>query len=207
MFKLTPTNTRFYDFFDLATGILVQAAEHFSKSLENFGNAAQLAQEIKTYEHQGDEIAHETMALLHQSFITPLERSDIRRLIVTLDDVLDALDDAAQRIALYELKTILPDIRRLAGVLVQAAKGVQQAVREIRLIRKRHEILRHCIEVHRLEDEGDNIYHEALAGLFKSDLEPVTVVKWKDIIEELENAIDCCQDVANVVEGIVLENG
>lgn len=204
--KLTPTNTRFYDYFDRATDVLVGAAEHFLGALDHFGNAEQLAEKMTAFEHEGDDLTHETMELLHKTFITPLERADIRRLVVTLDDVLDALDDAARRIALYEIKTILPEVRELAKVLVAAAKAVQQAVHEVRYLRKRNGILPHCIEVHRLEDEGDRIYHHALAGLFKSGMDPLVVVQWKDVIEDLENAIDCCQEVSVVVEGIVLEN-
>ncbi len=204
MFKLSLTNTKFFDNFDRASDVLVRAAEHFYRSLD--GNFQQLAEQITAFEQQADEIAHETMETLHKSFITPLERTDIRRLTITLDDILDALDDAARRIALYEIHAILPDVRNLAGILVESTKGVQQAVHEIRQLRKSRTIIEHCIEVHRLEDVGDRNYHQALANLFKSGLDATNIVKWKDIIEDLEHAIDACQDVAVVVEGIVLEN-
>jgi predicted phosphate transport protein (TIGR00153 family) len=206
MFKLTPTNTQFYDFFDAATDVLVRATERFRAGLNPLVDPQQLAEEITALEHEGDELTHETMEMLHKTFITPLERADIRRLIVTLDDVLDALDDAARRLALYEIHVILPEVQDLAAVLVEASKAVQQAVHQLRFLRKRNGILQHCVEVHRLEDEGDRIYHQMLAGLFKSGMDPSMIIKWKDIIEDLENSIDSCQDVSVVVEGIVLEN-
>lgn len=206
MFKLTPTNTEFYDFFDRISDVLVQASEHFHAGMERFSNPQKLAAEIKELEHQGDSITHDTMALLHKSFITPLERSDIRRLIVSLDDVLDALDDASSLMALYEITDPLPEVRDLAAVLVKATKGVRLAVNDIRNLRKKNDILQHCVEIHHYEDEGDRIYDKTLARLFKSGMDPVSIIKWKDIIEDLENSIDCCQDVSVVVEGIVLEN-
>src|SRR6185295_8092912 len=134
MFKLSLTNTKFFDNFDRASDVLVRAAEHFYRSLDN--NFQHLAEQITAFEQQADEIAHETMETLHKSFITPLERTDIRRLTITLDDILDALDDAARRIALYEISSILPDVRSLAGVLVESTKEVQHAVHEIRQLRK-----------------------------------------------------------------------
>jgi predicted phosphate transport protein (TIGR00153 family) len=206
MLKLNPTNTKFYDLFDQVSDVLVRAAEHFHKSLGDSARLAQLAEEVSVFEHESDEITHETMNLLHKSFITPLERTDIRRLAITMDDVLDALDDAARRMALYEIGEIIPEARNLAAVLVKSTKAVQLAVHEIRNLRKSPAIRQHCIEVHQHEDEGDRLYHNALGGLFKSGLDPLTVVKWKDIIEDLEHAIDSCQDVAVVIDGIVLEN-
>ncbi len=206
MLSLTPKNPKFYDNFDQATGILVQAAQQFVDFLANFSDSSVHAQKIKDLEHQGDDVAHQTMELLHQSFITPLERGDIRRLIMAIDDVLDFLDDGVNHIALYEIKEILPPLKNMAEVLLKAVTWVQKAVYELRNIRRRNEILNYCIEIHHQEDEGDRIYLETLAWLFKSGMDPLSVIKWKDIIEDIEKSIDCCQDVANVVEGIVLEN-
>ena len=206
MLSFTPKNPKFYDCFDQATDVLVRAAQHFVDFLNDFSDSSVHAQKIKDLEHEADNIAHETMELLHQSFITPLERSDIRRLIMAIDDVLDYLDDGVLHITLYEIKEVLPPLQKMAEVLLTAVNGVRKAVHELRNIRRRNEILNYCIEIHHLEDEGDRIYLETLAWLFKSGLDPLTVIKWKDIIQDIEKSIDCCQDVANVVEGIVLEN-
>jgi uncharacterized protein Yka (UPF0111/DUF47 family) len=206
MLSLTPKNPKFYDYFDQITDVLVRAAKQFVDFLENFSDSTTHAASIKQLEHAADDIAHETMGLLHQSFITSLERGDIRRLIMALDDVLDFLDDGVNHIALYEIKEILPPLKDMAQVLLTAVQDVRTAVHELRNLRRSNEILNYCIEIHNKEDEGDRIYLQTLAWLFKSGLDPLTVIKWKDIIEDIEKAIDCCQDVANVVEGIVLEN-
>jgi predicted phosphate transport protein (TIGR00153 family) len=207
MFKLIPTNTKFFDLFDRSTEIMVHASERFAAFLAKYEHPERHADEIKSLEHEADEVTHEGMELLHQSFITPLERPDIRRLIESLDDVLDLLDDAARRFVLYEITEVLPEIQELARVLVDATRVVSQAVRALRNLHKQSkEILQHCIEIRRLENEGDLINHEVLARLFKSNIEPFLVLKWKEIIDDVETAIDRCQDVANVVEGIVLEN-
>ncbi len=207
MFKLIPTNTKFFDLFDRETEIIVRAGDRFASFLEKFEHPGRHADEIKRLEHEADENTHEIMALLHTSFITPLERSDIRRLTEAMDDVLDFLDDAARRIVLYEITELLPELRELARVLALATKGLQSGVKHLRHLRKRtKEILQQCIEIRRLENEGDRINHEIIAKLFKSQMEPLLVLKWKEIVVDVETAIDRCQDVANILEGIVLEN-
>lgn len=206
MFKLTPSNDKFFDYFDAASDLLVAAASRFLDFLDHFEAVPQQADEMSRLEQEGDRITHETMGLLDKSFITPLERGDIRRLMMALDDVLDYLDDASRRIAIYEISEVRPDVRELASVLVRTTKGVQTAVHKLRKLRQKNGILEFCIQVHNLEDEGDRIHHDALARLFKSGLDPLSVIKWKDIIEDIEASIDSCQTVASVVEGIVLEN-
>lgn len=206
MFKLIPTNTKFFDLFDRSTEIMVTATKRFAEFINEYDKPERHAEEIKSLEHEADQITHEGFELLHQSFITPLERPDIRRLIEAIDDVLDFLDDAARRLVLYEIVEVLPEMRELAGVLVEAAKVVADAVGGLRNLNKHsRDILQHCIEIRRLENEGDLINHEMIARLFKSQTDLFLVLKWKDIVDDVESAIDRCQDVAEVVEGIVLE--
>jgi predicted phosphate transport protein (TIGR00153 family) len=178
MFKLIPTNTKFYDHFDRITEILVVAAERFHEFTNNSGHVDRCAAEIKRLEHEADEETHDVMALLHRSLITPIERGDIRRLVETMDDVLDLLDDASRRIMLYDLQEVLPEVRDLARILLAATKTMQSAVGELRNIQKKnHGIVQACIEIRRLENEGDQVNHEALARLFKSDFDPFTVLR------------------------------
>lgn len=206
MFKLIPSNTKFYDYFERGAEILVTATTRFAEFLDKFEHVERHAEEIKSLEHEADENTHEAMELLHQTFITPLERGDIRRLIETQDDVIDLLDDAARSLVLYEIKEVLPEVKDLTRVLVEAAKSVRAAIGQLRIVKKKNDILQLCIDIRRLENEGDRINHELLARLFKSGMNPFDVLKWKEIIEDIESAIDSCQDVANVLEGIVLEN-
>jgi uncharacterized protein len=207
MFKLIPTNTKFFDLFDRSTEIMVRASERFAAFVNKYENPERHADEIKSFEHEADEVTHEGMELLHQSFITPLERPDIRRLIESLDDVLDLLDDASRCFVLYEITEIIPEICEMARVLSTSTRVVAQAVAGLRHVHKQSkQILQYCIEIRRLENEGDLINHEMLARLFKSETDIFKVLKWKEIIDDIESAIDRCQDIANVVEGIVLEN-
>lgn len=206
MFKLTPTNTRFYDLFDRAAELLVRAASQFLELVEVFQEPRQRAAQIKQVEHELDQVVHDTMKLLHNSFITPIERGDIRRLIQSLDSVADGINAASSRIALYEVEQVFPEARALARVLVDSTLAVQEAVRQLRKLPRLDNVLGLCVEINRLEDQADQIYREALAQLFKSGLDPLVVIKWKEIYEFIESATDCCEDVADMVEVIVLEN-
>lgn len=206
MFRLVPANTKFYEFFDRTTSILVRATERFLEFLQDPQHSDRCAAELKRLEHEADEVTHETMEMLHRSFITPFERQDIRRLAEKLDDVLDLIDDAARRIVLYEIDEILPEVLDLVKVLLSATRVTEKAVVQLRNLHKANDIIQCCIEVRRLENEGDQINHEILAKLFKSEMDPFMVLKWKEIVIDIESAIDTCQDVANVLEGIVLEN-
>jgi len=206
MFKLTPTNNRFYDLFDRAAELQVRAAAQFLDLLENFSDLARRAEEIKRVEHELDEVVHETMKLLHSSFITPIERGDIRRLVQGLDSVADGINAATSRLVLYEIAEIYPSLQSLARVLLDSCRAVQGAVGRLRRTPKLEEMLPLCVEIHRLEDQADQIYREALASLFKGGGDPLLVIKWKEICEFVESATDCCEDVADMVEVIVLEN-
>lgn len=206
MFKLTPSNNRFYDLFDRAAELQVRAAAQFLDLLENFSDLPRRAEEIKRVEHGLDEVVHETMKLLHSSFITPIERGDIRRLIQALDSVADGINAASSRLALYEIEQVFPPAPALARVLLDACRAVQEAVRRLRQTPKLEGVLPLCVEINRLEDQADQIYREALAQLFKGGLDPLLVIKWKEIYEFVESATDCCEDVADMVEVIVLEN-
>jgi uncharacterized protein len=207
MFRLGPSHTSFYDLFDRSAEVLVKGAERLHTFLGEYENPERHADEIHRYEHEADEVTHQGLELLHQSFVTPLERNEIWRLIESLDDVMDFIDNAACRMVLHDIREVLPEAKELARVLVGAVHIVRAAVANLRTVRSNvAEVRRHCREVRRLETEGDRINHDALARMFKSDFDPFAVLKWKEIIGAIETAIDRCQDVANVVEGIAIES-
>lgn len=206
MFSLTPKDTRFYDLFDRTAEATVEAAEVLHEVMEDLSSAEEKTAAINDLEHKADQYAHETLDLLHRSFITPIERGDIRRLILALDDVIDFIHDAATHVSLYEVHKVHGEAVTLSEVLVKAVRMVKQAVAEIRNVSRKNDILQHCIEVHRLENEGDKIHHRALAELFRDGADPLEVLKWKEILDDIESAIGRCEDVADEVEGIVLEN-
>jgi len=152
-------------------------------------------------------IAHDALALLHQTFVTPFDREVIHRLVSGLDDVLDYLEETADRLALYEIETARPESFELARLLGQAVEQLRVGVKGLRNVKRfSNEILAACIDVNRLENEGDEVLRQALARLFREERDALVVMKWKEVFESLEEALDACEDVANLLEGIVLEN-
>ena len=206
MFNFLPRTSKFFDYFDRDTAVLVRTAEEFAQFLDSSSDAREHSERLKELEHEADKLTHEAMELLHRTFITPLERGDLRRLILSLDEIVDYLDDAARRIAIYEVGTILPEVSAMGTVIVDLARAVQAAVHELRNLRKKNCILARCIEIQRLENLGDHLHHIALASIFKLSTEPLMVMKWKEIVDLIEAAMDAAEEVAHVVEGIVLEN-
>jgi predicted phosphate transport protein (TIGR00153 family) len=164
------------------------------------------AARIKEIEHETDVITHACVERLHKTFITPFDRDDIHRLITRMDDVMDYIDSAAIAVMLYELTDMTPPVRELADVLVRSTESVAVAVSGLKNVKQSKAILDACIEVNRLENEGDEILRGALAELFRGAKDPLLVLKWKEVYEALENATDRCEDVANVIEGVVLEH-
>jgi predicted phosphate transport protein (TIGR00153 family) len=165
-----------------------------------------LTARIRELEHETDVITHRCVEALHKTFITPLDRDAIYQLISHMDDVMDYIESAAVAVMLYELSEMTAPARALADVLVRATEAVAVAVHGLSNLKRPDDILKACIEVNRLEDEGDEILRGALAELFRDARDPLLVLKWKEVYEALENATDRCEDVANVIEGVVLEH-
>ncbi len=164
-----------------------------------------LARKIKEAEERGDTITHETVKRLHENWITPLDRYDIHGLISRLDDVLDLIESAAERVVLFHVHRAPPEAGQLAAILVLACEALAQAVALLPTMARSSEILALCVEINRLENEADHIHRKALADLFETGNDPLMVMKWRDIFDSLESATDRCEDVANIVEGVVLE--
>jgi predicted phosphate transport protein (TIGR00153 family) len=160
-------------------------------------------QNIKAIEHVGDEIAHTIIMKMNQTFITPMDREDIHELCSTLDDVIDLIDAAASRFVLYRVATVRPGTADLAKILLAACAEVTAL---IHAIESRDEALKHCIEINRFENDSDRLCRTLIAQLFDEEKDPVQIIKWKEIFEVLETAVDKCEDVANVVEGVVLKS-
>ena len=207
MFKsLTPKDAEFYDLFDKISGGIVDGAEMLVKMLEAKEGAAEYPIKIKTVEHQTDQTVHALMSKLHKTFVTPIDREDIHRLAVHLDDILDQTEAASSRIDIYCPECAPPEVLELAAVLLESAKLVQEMVGLLRQLKKPGRILELTVEINRLEDQADYIRRSTIARLFREEKNPFELVKWKDILEYMERATDCCEDVANITEGIVLEN-
>ena len=206
MFSLVPKEQVFFDLFEQAAKNVHEGAIALAELLENFKDAAEKAKKIKDIEHAGDKITHTTIEKLNKTFITPLEREDIHELICRLDDILDLIDTATSRMVLYKIEKPTEDAKALGKVLVHATKIITELVPQLRNLKHTDALIQQCIAIHTQENEGDRIEQHALAALFENGHDPVLIIKWKDIYEDLESATDKCEDVANVVEGIVLKN-
>ncbi len=204
--RLFPSEGKgFFDFFDQHAAKTVEAARLLQAMLAKPDDLSSQARRIKEIEHEGDGITHEAVATLHKTFVTPIDRGDIHRLISRLDDVLDLIEATAERVWLYDLNTPEHDAIQLAEVLVQAVTQVSRAMSCLRNLKDREALLQICMEINRYENEGDTLLRTALARLFREQTDPVLIVKWKEIYDFLENAVDRCEDVANVLEGVALE--
>jgi predicted phosphate transport protein (TIGR00153 family) len=204
--KLMPRSDEFFDDFDQQAQATQEGARLLRELLDNLTDVPAKVKEIKAVEHLGDEITHKAFERLHKQFITPFDRAEIHRLLSRIDDVLDLADGASERILLYEVTDVPPEARELGRVLHASALKMQEAVAALRTIKKPQGILSACVEINRLENEADHLLRSGLAKLFKSGADPLTVIKWKEIYELLESATDRCEDVANVIEGVVLEH-
>jgi predicted phosphate transport protein (TIGR00153 family) len=184
----------------------VEAAELLLEMLEHVEKKEKLALEIGEKESAGDKLTHDTVKRLHETWITPLDRFDIHGLISKLDDVLDLVEAVAERLVLFEIKEVRPPAIDLARVLVKACNDMHKAMKLLpKLASQGKELLDIGVEINRLENEADAIYRRAIAELFHNGNDPIEVMKWRDIFDTLEEATDRCEDVANIVEGVVLE--
>jgi len=204
--RMMPKTDTFFDYFEKQTALTVEGVRLLKELLEDFTDVERKVREIKDVEHLADDVTHRAFSLLYTQFITPFDRADIHRLLTRLDDVLDLADAAAERLALYEVGAVVPEARQLAGVLLAQARKMQDAVRGLRNVKEQKEILEACLEINSLENQADTILRRALAELFRSAPDPLLVIKWKEILDLLETATDRAEDVANVIEGVVLEN-
>lgn len=195
----------FYEAFEAHASRIVEAAKLVAEMLKDPRRAPELAKQVSQTENAGDKITHETIARLHKTWITPIDRSDIHSLITSLDDVLDLTEAVSERLLLYGV-TDCPDfIVALGAVVVRATEAVEKAIRLLPQVKRPKEMLDLCVEINRLENEADADYRRALAELFRGAYDALSVMKWRDIIDNLEAATDRCEDVANILEGIVLE--
>jgi len=163
-----------------------------------------VADQIKRLEHECDEISHEILRGIDRTFITPIDREDIHMLATRLDDVIDLIDGVSRRFEMLHISEVLPPARQLSGVLVRAATEIEVAVSEMR---RPPAVNQHVALIKHLEEEGDAIYHEAMGALFAGNPNPLDVLKWKDVYDTLEGAIDSCMGVAQVLQSISLKNG
>ncbi|WP_164021415.1 DUF47 domain-containing protein [Pyxidicoccus trucidator] len=204
--KLMPKSDEFFDDFDAQCAVTVQGAKLLHELLSDYRDVPERVRALKDVEHRGDEVTHTAFNRLHKQFITPFDRGQIHTLLSRIDDVLDLANAAASRLHYYEIQSSLPDATELARLLVLSAQKVQEVVAALRLIKKPEQILAGCKEIKRLESQADEALRAGVGRLFKSGVDTLTVIKWKEIYDLIETATDKCQGVANIIEGVVLEH-
>jgi uncharacterized protein len=202
--SFVPRTTEFYDLFTAAGENALAAARKAAERFEAFPERTVHQQEIKELENRGDDLTRQTIELLNTQYITPFDREDIYELAKAIDDVVDYIENASDLLGLYQVGRPMDQSVQLSRILVSAAENLAKALAELRGLRNAE---RYLIEVKRLEDDGDRILREALAALFQDgEVDPMTVIRWKDILEALEDAIDACETAADVVGNIVVKN-
>lgn len=198
-----------YDFFELfikAVEKIKEGADKLNLLYEDFSNVKEKVERIKELEHECDKITHETLEHLNKTFVCPFDREDIHSLITKMDNILDFIDAAAQRTYLYNIDKPTEEGKRLVKILISSIEKVSEAIKNLKNFKKPKIILNLCVEINTLENEGDVALRQGLASLFVSQRDPIEIIKRKEIYENLENAIDSCEDVANVMEAIILKN-
>ncbi len=202
-FQFIPRNQDFYDLFEKAAANLTDAAMLLLKELTDYRDPEAAHSEILQREHEGDEITHRIMLALNTTFVTPFDREDIHRLASSIDDILDGIEAAADLLVLHHIEEPLPEMHQQADVL---ARATEECYRALTGLRRFSGLEPSWVEINRLENEGDRVYRKTVAKLFSGDYKAMDVLKWKDIVDQLEAAIDGCEDVANTLESIVVKH-
>ena len=201
-----PTEGKFFEIFNQHADSCVKGATEMVALMTNFDDLEIRVHAIEGIEKQADKVTHKTIDMLHKTFITPLDRDDIHQLITRMDDILDLLEDAAQTISLYDIKAITPEAKRLAELCLACAEKVKAAVGLLHNMDNSREILQFCEEIDRLESDADHVMRAAMSKLFRDEPDVRNLIKLKAIYEMLETVTDRCEDVANIIEGIIVEN-
>ena len=200
---IAPRDREFFDLFEEAGGNILRAAGLLEEMLLSFPERNELARDILLCEQEGDRITHDILHRLNQTFVTPIDREDIHELSTALDDVVDYTEEVADYLGLYKIEAPMSQSQDLAKVLHASARQISEAMPRLRGFK---DISHYTVEINRLENDGDRIVREAIASLFDTGIDPMVVIRWKDIFERLEDAIDSTEHVANILEGIVIKN-
>jgi predicted phosphate transport protein (TIGR00153 family) len=193
----------FFDLFEEAGGNILRAAELLERMLRTYPEHGELARDILICEQDGDRITHDIIRRLNETFVTPIDREDIYELAGSLDDIVDYIEEVADFLGLYKIEAPMEQAQAMSRVLLDSARQLEQAMPRLRNF---DDIHHYTVELNRLENEGDRLVREALASLFREGIDPIVVIRWKDIYDRLEDAIDATETVAHQLENIVIKN-
>jgi uncharacterized protein len=198
-----PKDRVYFELFEEAGQNILKAADLLDRMLATYPDAKELAEDILDLEHEGDRITHDIIDRLNHTYVTPIDREDILALASALDDIVDYTEEVSDYLGLYKIEAPMDQAIKLANVLKQSARQIAEAIPRLRGFR---DIGHYTVEINRLENEGDRLTREGIAALFDGGIDPMVVIRWKDVYERLEAAIDACERVANIMEGIVIKN-
>ena len=205
--RLIPRDEKFYDLFEELATKIEEGGKLFINILDNYKYSEPKVAKLKEIEHEADHITHKTYEKMHRTFLTPLDREDICALVNKMDSVLDMIEASAARMYLYKVKEPRAELHILAKILVSAIAKIKEIVFALRDKKKSQMIIAGCVDINTLENEGDYVMRTAVARLFEREKDAIELIKWKEILERIEDAIDLCEDVSNIIEGIVLKHG
>jgi uncharacterized protein len=203
-FRLFPRDEQFFDLYNQMADEIRKAAALLERLLASDPPDVSTVAEIRDAEHRCDALTHDTIQRLHRTFVTPFDREDLHALATSLDNVMDAMDHAASLVQLYRIQVVRPGARELGHTVVASAERMHAALDALAHSRPVHP---HAVEINRLENEADRAYQAAVGGLFDNETDPILIMKWKEIFDMLEVITDRCEDVANVIEGVVVKHG
>ncbi len=204
--RLMPREGRFFDLFNEHAEQIVLGSRELAAMISSAEDPERYAYNIESIEKRADKITQTTIALLHKTFITPIDRDDIHRLITKMDDILDLLEDAAQLIFIYDLQVVTAEEKRLADICVDCGEKIQTAVKLLSNMKNASTIMRICDDIDRLESEADHVMRAAMAKLFRDEPDVRQLIKLRAVYQTMEAVTDKCEDVANIIEGILLQN-
>ena len=204
--RLMPTEGKFFELFIQHADLCVKGGKEMVSLMTTFDDLENRVHAIESLEKQADKVTHATLEMLHKTFITPRDRDDIHQLITRMDDILDLMEDAGQTVSLYDIKQITPEAKRLAELCLSCCEKVRAAVGLLHNMDNAREILGLCAEIDRLESDADHVMRAAMSKLFREEPDVRNLIKLKAIYEILESVTDRCEDVANILEGIIVEN-
>jgi hypothetical protein len=204
--RFFPKTHDFFSYFERSSRNILDGTKLLQRMIANKGEREELVHKLKDYEHVGDKITHDVVDLLHQTFLTPFDRSDIHTLVTKMDDILDIVYYVGKRMTIYDVSDMPEEVAQLADIVNQSAEEISKAIAGLESLKNVKKVLNHCIEVNRLENEADEKMNVVIEKLFRNGWNPIEVIKLKEIVENLEAAEDKCEDVANIIENIILKH-
>ncbi len=204
--RFFPKTHDFFSYFEKSSKNILDGTKLLRRMIANKDEREELVKQLKDYEHVGDKITHDVVDLLHQTFLTPFDRSDIHTLVVKMDDILDIVYYIGKRLTIYNISEMPDEVAQLAEIVNRSAEEIAKAIAGLESLKNVKKVLNHCIEVNRLENEADEKMVVVIENLFRNDWDAIEVIKLKEIVENLEAAEDKCEDVANIIENIILKH-